>query len=421
MIRNIILLLEILTFLYGFAAIYGKKMKYEIYDVVFIISDLMLLIGINEKSIPVSLVTLTYVLMGIYCMIKYKASLKRAVVNLVLVLMLVTAVQALFFMPAWFFSRKIADNSGVRELIASVVLLLILCIFPSSIRLKDLSDFIMRKRWLLVTIGIFILVVLGGKLWKIKIRGILDASDYVPIIYFVILIFIMVYEWQKTKTEADLEKAQLQMNMLYYDAYEGLIQSVREKQHDFKNHINAISGMLYADVDCAEIIAMQKEYFEDILHDLEDTSPLTMIENPSLSGFIIHKVREAGKQGITVEQQCSFTSQKLKIPEYKLVEMLGILLDNAIEATPIKQKDKKIWIRMWKENDLFWFSVENYYEGELVRDQLFNQGYTSKGKGRGLGLTKLQRMLKENGGDVYLQYGEKEHNKTVRFVIYIPI
>lgn len=421
MIRNLVLVLEKLTFVYGFAAIYGKKMRYEIYDVVYIILDLMLLIGINEKSIPVYMVTLSYVLMCIYCILKYKASLKEAVVNLILVVAIIAVAQALCYAFTWIFIKGNANGAVIRGVVASVIQLVIFMILAVEYKLKVVSDFLMKKNWLLAITGIFLLAVLGNKIWEIKNRGTLNASDYVPIIYFVILIFIMVYEWQKTKTEADLEKAQLQMNMLYYDAYEGLIQSVREKQHDFKNHINAISGMLYADVDCAEIIAMQKEYFEDILYDLEDTLPLTMIENPSLSGFIIHKIREAGEQGITVEQQCSFTSQKLKIPEYRLVEMLGILLDNAIEATPIKQMDKKIWIRMWKENDLFWFSVENYYEGELVRDQLFNPGYTSKGKGRGLGLTKLQRMLKENGGDVYLEYGEKEYYKTVRFVIYIPI
>ena len=37
MTRNILQILEILTYLYCFASLYGQKMKYNIYTVVFIL------------------------------------------------------------------------------------------------------------------------------------------------------------------------------------------------------------------------------------------------------------------------------------------------------------------------------------------------------------------------------------------------
>lgn len=421
MIRNLVLLLEIFTYLFGFAAICERKLKIEIYEVILIIANMVLLVGINENSIPIYLVTLSYVMMCVYCMMKYNVSLKRTVLNFLILSVVIATFQAVCFLMAWIFNVKNEDAVGLREFLASIVQLLIFIFFVQKLRLKELSDFLMKKNVLLSVAGIFLLVILGSEIWKIKSRGFLEASDYVPIIYFVILILVMAYEWQKTKTEAELEKAEMEMNMYYYEAYEGRIQYIRERQHDFKNHINTISGMLYTNADSEEIILKQKEYFQEMMDDLKDTTFLTMIENPPLSGFVIHVVKEAEKHGIKIEQECFFAAQKLKISEYRLVDMFGVLCNNAIEATPKTQHNKTIWIQLWKENNLLWFSVKNCYEGKEIETEIFNMGYSSKGGERGLGLAKLRRMVDENGGKLCVEHGNFEGYKTVKFIMCVPV
>lgn len=79
MIRNLVLLLEIFTYLFGFAAICERKLKIEIYEVTLIIANMVLLVGINENSIPIYLVTLSYVMMcvlydEIQCIVKENGS-----------------------------------------------------------------------------------------------------------------------------------------------------------------------------------------------------------------------------------------------------------------------------------------------------------------------------------------------------------
>lgn len=421
MIRNLVLLLEIFTFLYGFAAVYGKKMKYEIYDVILVIANMVLLVGINENSIPAYLVSLTYVTMCVYCMLKYHATIKRVVLNFFIIFAVIAATQALCFMCVSVFYNEKTNNTDIRGMVASAIQLVSFIFLLPKMKLVELSDFLIKKAWVSAVIGFFILVVLGNEAWKIKSLGFLEASDYVPVIYFVVLILVMMYEWQKTKAEAEVEKARMEMNTLYYGAYEGLIQSIRDKQHDFKNHISAISGMLYSEASCDEIVEQQKRYFSEMVGEVKDTSCLTMIENPAISGIIIHKIREAQECGIEIEQKCSFTSQALKVPEYRLVEMIGILWDNAMEAIPLGQQNKKIWIQLWKENNSFWFSIQNCYEGEILSDEIFVRGYSSKGKGRGIGLAKLQRLLKMNEGNMYIEHGRNGEYKTIKFVICVPI
>lgn len=418
MIHNIALLLEIFTFLYGFAAIYGRKMKFDVYDVVYVIADMMLLVGINENTIPAYLVYLTYVALWIYCMLKYRASVKKAVVNWGVVFVYVTVIQLICYVPIRY---SLGTYSTIKEVFVFLMCFAVMCFLGARLKMKEISDFLLGNPIVLLIISGFMCLGLGTQIWYIKKNGIIDAEDGIPLIYFVILLFIMVYEWQKTRNDAERKKAQLEMNELYYDAYEDLIRSIREKQHDFKNHINAVAGMIYTSDDYADAIAKQKQYFEEVLGEMEDISLLTLVENPLLSGFLVRKIREAELMGIAVTRNCIWKSQELKVPEYKLVEMMGILFDNAVEAVEKLKENRSIQVSLDKEEELLVFSVVNTYEGELLSMEIFEAGYSSKGRGRGLGLTKLRRLTEEAGGGICMEHGWKEADRTVKLEIRIPV
>ena len=47
MVRNILELLEILSLLYAFATVYGEKLEYNIKVVLFLVTQIVLMIGFN--------------------------------------------------------------------------------------------------------------------------------------------------------------------------------------------------------------------------------------------------------------------------------------------------------------------------------------------------------------------------------------
>lgn len=418
MIRNVVFLLEILTFLYGFAAIYGRKMKYDIYDVVYIIADMMLLIGIDEQTIPAYFVSLTYIALWIYCMMKYRVSAKKAVVNWGIVFVYVTVIQLVCYVPVRY---SFGIHSAFKEAVVFLMSFVIMYFLGMKLRMKEISDFLLKNNIILFIIGGFMCLGLGTQLWNVKQKGIISAENYIPLIYFAILIFIMVYEWQKTRNDAERKKTQLEMNALYYDAYEGLIQSIREKQHDFKNHINAVAGMIYTNVTYEELADKQKKYFDEILGEMEEVSLLTLVENPLLSGFLVRKIREAERKGINVARNCIWKSNEMKIPEYKLVEMMGILLDNAVEAAEKLERNRNMKVNLGQEDEMLVFSVVNTHDGEALSAEVFETGHSSKGKGRGLGLAKLKKLTEEAGGVIYMENGWEDAYRIVKLEIRIPV
>lgn len=83
--------------------------------------------------------------------------------------------------------------------------------------------------------------------------------------------------------------------------------------------------------------------------------------------------------------------------------MMGILLDNAIEELSSDNVENKVLqLELMVEDDKMRFSVANSYENTKVLDisSFFEKGYSSKGKGRGIGLSKLKQMINDANGEV---------------------
>lgn len=403
MVRNIIRLMEILSFLYMTAAVYNAKMKYNIYTVVLVMLELFILLGINNYGFSSYLLVFSYLLMFIYCLINYEASLKETIVNGVLVVIGISMVQMLCYFAVSFVDTKLCLTVEQRELAVSILYFMIVYVFSGKMHLPEISAFFIKRNALLYTVGVFILVILGSQLWGIKKENFIDGKYILSATFFVLFLMLIIWEWQKTRSESEKRKVQLELNRIYYEAYEGLIQSIRERQHDFKNHLNALEGMIYSINNYDELVWEQKKYLQSIMGELEPARLLTLVENPLIAGFLNYKVSKAQEMGITARYHCVLQKQDMGIPEFKLIEMMGILLDNAIEELSRESiADRVLVIELMVEGNIMKFSVSNSYENNNNLDvsKIFENGYSSKGNGRGIGLSKLKHMMKDNNGEI---------------------
>ncbi len=403
MVRDIIRLMEILSFLYMTAAVYNVRMKYNIYSVVLVVSELLLLTGINNFGFSSYFLVLSYLLMFIYCLVNYKSSVKRTVVNFVIAFVAVSLMEVLCYIAISFIDIKFTITIQQKELGISILYFIIILIFGNKLRLMEISEFFLKRNKLLYAIGIFILIILGSQIWGMKRENFMDGKYGFSITCFALVLILLIWEWQKTRSESEKRKVQLELNRIYYEAYEGLIQSIRERQHDFKNHLNALEGMIYSIDNYDELVGEQKKYLQSIMGELEPARLLTLVENPLIAGFLNYKVSKAQEMGITTRYHCVLQKQDMSIPEFKLIEMMGILLDNAIEELGRESiVDRVLVIELMVEDNIMKFSVSNSYENnnDLDVSKIFENGYSSKGNGRGIGLSKLKHMMKDNNGEI---------------------
>ena len=403
MVKDIMGFMEILSFLYMVAAVYNVKMKYNIYTAVFIVLELFLLSGMNNYGFPSYLLVFSYLLMFIYCLINYEASLKETIVNGVLVVIGISMVQMLCYFVVSSVDIKFSLTVQQKEMTVSILYFMIVLAFSRKMHLPEISAFFIKRNVLLYTVGGFILVILGSQLWGIKKENFIDGKYILSATFFILFLILMIWEWQKTRSESEKRKVQLELNRIYYEAYEGLIQSIRERQHDFKNHLNALEGMIYSIDNYDELVLEQKKYLQSIMGELEPARLLTLVENPLIAGFLNYKVSKAQEMGITTRYHCVLQKRDMGIPEFKLIEMMGILLDNAIEELSSESiAERVLVIELMAEDNIMKFAVSNSYENNNNLDvsKIFENGYSSKGNGRGIGLSKLKHMMKDSNGEI---------------------
>lgn len=422
-IGNIVNLIEIFTLLYCIAKFYGRKFRISIHAVVLILLDAFLLTGINDFGVPTYLRSLIYVGIFLYGLLYYGESIKITLVNCILSVILVMALQFLLYLPIVFLFDLNNENVELFQLIIIVTCLFIIILLNRLVLLKRISEIFIKRDKLLFWILIFIVVILGINLYQIEQSRVMSGENYIQIIYFFVFTVFLIYEWQKSKADAEKQKMQLEMNKLYYGAYDQLLMLVRERQHDMKNHINAILSMIYTTNDYNTLIAKQREYCGYVMEENEKTKLLLSTENPLIIGFVYSKLEDAKTKEIELEQHIQIASKELFLPEYELVDMIGILVDNAVEALAnVPESERKIHLGLTENEDGIILTVANvskHYDEDMTV-HFFESGYSSKGKNRGIGLSKLKRIVDKWNGTITVSNELYSGINYLSFEIIIP-
>ena len=80
---------------------------------------------------------------------------------------------------------------------------------------------------------------------------------------------------------------------------------------------------------------------------------------------------------------------------YKICKILGILLDNAIEAT-IDCEIKYILLDIYSDDSTLYIYIENTFNNEVNLDVIDIKGYSTKGDNRGYGLYIVDKIVQES-------------------------
>lgn len=171
-------------------------------------------------------------------------------------------------------------------------------------------------------------------------------------------------------------------------------------KHDFNNILQAIDGYIILD----DMNSLQK-YFKSLLKECNhmnviETLNYKMLDNPAIYGVLLNKYKIAEENDIKMNIDVLISCDKLKEKSYVISRMLGILLDNALEATN-ECEEKLINVQFIKEDkrNKNLIIIENTYKDkDIDTTKIFEKNYTTKKnkKNSGLGLWKVHDILKKD-------------------------
>ena len=238
------------------------------------------------------------------------------------------------------------------------------------------------------------------------------------IAYFSISIYSLLNTNKLDTTTRNLEEAQL-----YNKTLTILHDSLRGFKHDFHNIVQGIGG--YADRGDLEGL---KKYYKQLLQDCNRTNNLTalnpeVVNNPAIYNVMATKYHKADEIGVQINlgvfMDLNEIEKHMKI--YEFARILGILLDNAIEASA-ECEEKIIHVSFRKEENRhrLVMVMENTYKNKDINiDKIFEKDFSTKPKknNSGLGLWEVRQILKRNN-NLNLFTSKNEEFFSQQFEIY---
>lgn len=213
------------------------------------------------------------------------------------------------------------------------------------------------------------------------------------LLYFSISLYSLTRVMKLFATTQKLESAEEYNKTLHI-----LHDSVRGFKHDFDNIVTTIGGYIKTnDMNGLENYYSQLEEDCQKVNNLYILNP-DIINNPGIYNLLTTKYGEAEEKGIKVNLTVLLDLNNLHMKIYEFARILGILLDNAIEAaSECDEKVLNIVFRNDSKNNRNIILIENTYKDKDVNiDEIFNKGVSGKANHTGLGLWEIRQILKKN-------------------------
>lgn len=264
---------------------------------------------------------------------------------------------------------------------------------------------------------------------KISLNG---YQEMLTALYFLLFIcFVNILDRNlRRELQAQLllqKEIQLQNINNYSSQIEGLYKDVRSFRHDYANILTSLKiGIDERDID------MITEVYYSVLKDSGkmlkgkrfEIARLGNIVDLSFKSLLLSKLSEAQNLSIPVSLEIEKPITIKNIDQLDFLTIVSILLDNAIEAaTEVvtnadieKSSDEGITVCFFENSKLnkqVLIIQNSTLKNEVDMTQIFERGVSSKGNGRGIGLSNIKKILKS--------YPNISLNTTSRDFIFIQI
>ena len=268
-----------------------------------------------------------------------------------------------------------------------------------KIGISLLDDIDKKNKYIILCnliLGLFTLVVqlIITIYYTDKLPVIITFLSFISLLaYFTISIYSLTRIMKLTLTTRKLQSAEEYNNTLRI-----LHDNVRGFKHDFDNIVTTIGGFIRTnDMKGLEQYYLQLEDDCQRVNNLYILNP-EVVNNDGIYNLLTKKYYEADSKDIKVNITFLLDLSKLNMKIYEFARILGILLDNAIEASSeCEEKLINLTFREDTNNYRQLIIIENTYKDKNVdTEKIFEKGVSGKQEHTGLGLWEVRKIIKKN-------------------------
>ncbi|AID01906.1 GHKL domain-containing protein [Staphylococcus xylosus] len=283
--------------------------------------------------------------------------------------------------------------------IASIIYAYIAKFFIKRLSFSDLS----LNKLYLTLVSLFLLTILGVIYFYLPQQNVsFGDAKFISVMYAVVIITTAILII--TISFSIIRQIQYKRNMQEIENYykytlqiEKINHEMRKFRHDYVNILSTLSDFIRE-----EDIEGLRDYFHSEILPMQDSMQMNAIkingiENlkvREIKGLLTTKILQAQEKNIRISIEVPEPIEKIDMPIINLSRVIGILLDNAIEASEKITEEPLIRIAFIKNEDTsVTFIVMNKCEQNMPKvHTLFQENFSTKGKNRGLGLSTLKEL-----------------------------
>lgn len=248
---------------------------------------------------------------------------------------------------------------------------------------------------LLITIYLFDNLIPGqnDSISKMIYNNALHISGYLLVMLF---LFLAMRHSYLEKIQIDAKQKALQDLQNYTHNVEIMYNSLRSFKHDYINILLSISGY----IENGNIDEL-KEFFESKIFPTKNLidqgdyklNQLSNINVMEIKSLLSAKMIYAHESGIDVTIDIPDKVDSFLIDTVDLARILGIFLDNAIEAT-LMTEQPEIGINILQNKNGVSITINNRFQDSgIVLQKLKQEGFSTKVGHHGIGLSNAQKII----------------------------
>ncbi|MCI8401633.1 MAG: GHKL domain-containing protein [Lachnospiraceae bacterium] len=213
----------------------------------------------------------------------------------------------------------------------------------------------------------------------------------------VLMTVLVVYMAQQIDTTRKMQAQQdiIAQQQLYEQDLEMIRREVRAFRHDYKNLLAGLSQQAGA----GELEGLRHTLSElDAGFDLrigekiQSSAQIGNVQIPEVRSLLLSKLTVMREKGAECHLEVIYPVVAVDMDVWDFVRCLGILIDNAVEAA-LDMKQPWVEIVLLAQHGQVVLRVSNSYANIIEPGKMWDEGWSTKGTGRGLGLSSYQRIL----------------------------
>ena len=343
----------------------------------------------------------------IYIIIIFKTTIFKSIIALVFPIIVIVVSESIvgkLYTVLFGIDYAFGVNIPLHRIIGTLLLYFIMFVFYLIVKvfrtkIPNFEIFDKKKKILLALNIIFSIILISTQIYIVTFHisslpfAITLLSILSLIAYFLVSMYTIFTTSKLETTSTNLEEAQL-----YNKTLEILQDNTRAFRHDFANILQGMVG--YMDNNDMEGL---KKYYAQLIDDIQHTNNLTtlspkVVNNPAIYNVLATKYHKADSLGIKIHLEAFLDMNELHMKIYEFTRVLGILMDNAIEATSeCENKVINVTFRKDSKRNMQLLIIENTYKNkDIDTDKIFEKGFSTKEGNTGLGLWEIRQILKKN-------------------------